>query len=83
MNVYYCLCFITIIIVHTLIVVSSRDAHKLQESIEKEKKFYQEWTERAGWFFFQLLATGYVEDTESGESFQLPVGLGWKIYIEV
>jgi hypothetical protein len=26
---------------------------------------------------------GYVEDIESGESFHLPTGQGWKIFVEV
>jgi len=39
--------------------------------------------ETISWFFFDLLFLGYVEDSHSGESFQLPGGLSWSIYIEV
>jgi len=39
--------------------------------------------ETVSWFFFDLLFLGYVEDSHSGESFQLPGGLSWSIYIEV
>lgn len=36
-----------------------------------------------GWFFFDLLVLGYVEDPDSGLSFRIPGGLHWAIYIEV
>ena len=39
--------------------------------------------ETISWFFFDLLFLGYVEDLHSGESFQLPGGLSWAIYVEV
>ena len=39
--------------------------------------------ETISWFFFDLLLLGYVEDSHSGESFQLPGGLFWSIYVEV
>ena len=39
--------------------------------------------ETISWFFFDLLFLGYVEDSHSGESFQLPGGLSWSIYVEV
>lgn len=35
------------------------------------------------WFFFDFLILGYVEDPNTGESFRLPGGLEWAIYIEV
>ena len=36
-----------------------------------------------GWFFFDLLILGYVEDPATGKSFRIPGGLEWAIYIEV
>ena len=39
--------------------------------------------ETISWFFFDLLFLGYVEDSHSGESFHLPGGLSWSIYVEV
>ena len=36
-----------------------------------------------GWFFFDLLILGYVEDPTTGISFRIPGGLEWAIYIEV
>ena len=35
------------------------------------------------WFFFKLLVFEYVEDLETGITFQLPGGYCWKIFIEV
>jgi len=39
--------------------------------------------ETISWFFFDLLFLGYVEDSHSGESFQLPGDFSWSIYVEV
>ena len=36
-----------------------------------------------GWFFFDLLMLGYVEDSDTGLSFCIPRGLAWAIYVEV
>ena len=36
-----------------------------------------------GWFFFDLLILGYVEDPATGKSFRIPGGLEWAIYVEV
>ena len=36
-----------------------------------------------GWFLFNLLALGYVEDSNSEESFRMPKKCSWKLYIEV
>ena len=36
-----------------------------------------------GWFFFDLLMLGYVEDSDTGLSFHIPGGLSWAIYVEV
>ena len=38
--------------------------------------------EDIGWFFFDLLILGYVEDPATGKSFRMPGGLQWAIYIE-
>ena len=58
-------------------------SYVLQNLLKDEQERYKRWIDKVGWFFFQLLVTGYVEDIESGECFQLPVGLKWKIYVEV
>ena len=50
---------------------------------EIEKITYNELMEMIGWFLFDLLLLGYVEDPESGLSFCLPRKLEWSIYIEV
>ena len=56
----------------------------MQDSVPKEdKKVYDTLMETIGWFFFDLLFLGYVEESQSGESFQLPYGLSWSIYVEV
>ena len=39
--------------------------------------------EVVGWFFFDLLLLGYVEDPVTGMSFSVPGGMGWRIYVEV
>ena len=39
--------------------------------------------EMIGWFFFDLLILGYVEDPATGKSFRIPGGLEWAIYVEV
>ena len=44
---------------------------------------YMELMEITGWFFFNLLILGYVEDRGTGLSFCIPGGLQWAIYIEV
>ena len=55
-----------------------------QDSVCKEdKKNYDTLMETISWFFFDLLFLGYVEDCHSGESFHLPRGLSWSIYVEV
>ena len=39
--------------------------------------------EMIGWFFFDLLMLGYVEDSDTGLSFCIPRGRAWTIYVEV
>ena len=36
-----------------------------------------------GWFFFDLILLGYVEDPITGLSVTIPGGMDWKIYVEV
>ena len=56
----------------------------LQESVDKsEGERYHQLMETIGWFFFDLLILGYVEDLATGKSFRIPGGLKWAIYIEV
>ena len=55
-----------------------------QDSVRKEDKTnYDTLMKSISWFFFDLLFLGYVEDLHSGESFHLPGGLSWSIYVEV
>ena len=55
-----------------------------QDSVdESECRRYNELMEVIGWFFFDLLILGYVEDPVTGKSFRVPGGLQWAIYIEV
>ncbi len=50
---------------------------------EEEKEQYHKLMSEVGWFFFNLLILGYIEDPFTGESFHFPGGLSWKLYIEV
>ena len=50
---------------------------------KEDRKNYDTLIDTISWFFFDLLFLGYVEDSHSGESFQLPGGLSWSIYVEV
>lgn len=36
-----------------------------------------------GWFFFELLVLGYVQDSSTGEAFHFPGGREWEVYVEV
>lgn len=36
-----------------------------------------------GWFFFDLILLGYVEDPVTGLSVSIPGGMDWRIYVEV
>ena len=55
-----------------------------QDSVdESECGRYNQLMEVIGWFFFDLLILGYVEDPVTGRSFRVPGGLQWAIYIEV
>ena len=47
------------------------------------KSPYHELINKVGWFFFDLLVLGYVEDPSSGKSFHFPANLSWKLFIEV
>lgn len=56
----------------------------MQDSVDKsEYERYKELMDIIGWFFFDLLILGYVEDAVTGKSFRIPGGLKWAIYIEV
>ena len=55
-----------------------------QESVdESERVHHQKLMEVIGWFFFDLLILGYVEDFNTGLSFRIPGGKAWAIYVEV
>ena len=53
------------------------------EQDKKESLYPQKLMETIGWFFFNFLVLGYVEDQSTGTSFHLPGGQEWAIYIEV
>lgn len=56
----------------------------VQDSVdESECERYKLLMETIGWFFFDLLILGYVEDPVTGRSFRVPGGHQWAIYIEV
>ena len=50
---------------------------------ESEKARHQQLMEVIGWFFFDLLMLGYVEDSYTGLSFRVSGGQAWAIYVEV
>ena len=50
---------------------------------ESEQLHHQQLMEMIGWFFFDLLMLGYVEDSDTGLSFCIPGGLAWAVYVEV
>ena len=55
-----------------------------QESVdESELVRHQQLMEVIGWFFFDLLMLGYVEDSNTGLSFCIPRRRAWAIYVEV
>jgi len=54
------------------------------EQVDKsEREHYHSLLETIGWFFFNLLLLGYIEDKTSGASFHIPAGLEWSVYAEV
>ncbi len=56
----------------------------LQDSAhKKEKAHYCSLMQDIGWFFFDLLILGYIEDPATGKSFQVPGDLSWEMYVEV
>ena len=50
---------------------------------QSEQVKYKNQMEEIGWFLFDLLILGYVEDPGTGVSFRVPGGLNWAIFIEV
>ena len=54
-----------------------------QDSTPDKKSPYHELMNKVGWFFFDLLVLGYVEDPSSGKSFHFPANHSWKLFIEV
>ncbi len=50
---------------------------------ECERQQYNHLLETIGWFFFDLLLVGYVEDRLTGISFHLHACLQWTVYAEV
>ena len=52
--------------------------------MDKSEDFnYKELMKVVGWFLFNLLLLGCVEDPITGLSFSIPGGMGWRIYVEV
>ena len=55
-----------------------------QDSVdESERVRHWQLMKVIGWFFFDLLMLGYVEDSDTGQSFRIPGGRSWAIYVEV
>ena len=54
-----------------------------QDSTPDRRSPYHELMNKVGWFFFDLLVLGYVEDPSSGKSFHFPANRSWKLFIEV
>ena len=54
-----------------------------EEFTEIDEKLYRDVIKRVERFFFDLIFLGYVEDAESGLSFNLPGDLQWSLYFEV
>ena len=50
---------------------------------EKENTKFNHLMNEVGWFLFKLLILGYVEDNQTGQSFQLPSNSKWSLYVEV
>ena len=50
---------------------------------ESEDRNYKELMKVIGWFFFDLILLGYVEDPVTGLSVSIPGGMEWRIYVEV
>ena len=55
-----------------------------QESVDANVRVHhQQLMDMIGWFFFDLLMLGYVEDSNTGLSFRISGGKAWAIYVEV
>ena len=50
---------------------------------ESERVRHWQLMEVIGWFFYDLLMLGYVEDSDTGQSFRIPGERAWAIYVEV
>ena len=50
---------------------------------ESERVRHWQLMEVIGWFFFDLFMLGYVEDSDTGQSFCILGERAWAIYVEV
>lgn len=71
---------------YSLVVAITKSLHMFfNQTFEnvRDRKQYDEIIKQVGWFFFDLFVLGYVEDPITGKSFQLPMGMSWRVYVEV
>ena len=54
---------------------------------QEERDKFKSLMKAVGWFLFDLLILGYVEDSQTGDSFGMPRNANtcktWKIFVEV
>ena len=50
---------------------------------EEERKEFETLMDKIGWFMFDFLVLGYIQDPHTGASFSVPLTENWKIFIEV
>ncbi|XP_019857334.1 PREDICTED: uncharacterized protein LOC109585637 [Amphimedon queenslandica] len=50
---------------------------------EEERKEFETLMDKIGWFMFEFLVLGYIQDPHTGASFSVPLTENWKIFIEV
>ena len=51
--------------------------------MEEERRDFELLMDKIGWFMFDFLVLGYIQDQQTGASFSVPVTENWKIFIEV
>ncbi|XP_019859705.1 PREDICTED: uncharacterized protein LOC109587936, partial [Amphimedon queenslandica] len=50
---------------------------------EEERKEFEALMNKIGWFIFDFLVLGYIQDPHTGASFSVPLTENWKIFVEV
>ena len=51
--------------------------------MEEERRDFELLMDKIGWFMFDFLVLGYIQNQQTGASFSVPVTENWKIFIEV